>query len=384
MLDDGRYFHGTVVVKKILDLLALHKMNRFHWHLTEDQGWRIEIKKYPKLTELGSKRKQTQIGGFLSKKRDGQPHGGFYTQLEIKEIVEYAADRFITIIPEIEMPGHAQAAIAAYPEFSCTGGPFEVSDHFGIHKDVFCPGKEGTFQFYQDVIDEVVALFPSEVFHIGGDETPKARWKTCPDCQRRIQQEKLTDEAQLQVYFTNRMEKYLASKGKRLMGWNEILGKGLSPKAIAQYWTGPPSRILPDLQQGREMVMSAFRYVYIDHWYEFTSLEKAYSYEPIPAELQSQYYKNVLGLETTMWSEWVPTLKRLEYQSFPRTCAYAEIGWSAKDGRDYKGFMNRLEKLLPRLDKLGVQYAPKKDWNPSKLRQLLGLATLPIAPKGGW
>jgi hexosaminidase len=383
MLDEGRHFHGKDTVKRMLDIMALLKFNTLHWHLTEDQGWRIEIKKYPKLTEIGSKRTNTQINGYISHKKSNQPHSGFYTQADIKEIVQYAADRYITIIPEIDMPGHAQAALAAYPELSCTGGPFEVSTHFGIHKEVYCPGKEAVFDFLQHVIDEIMLLFPSKIVHIGGDEVPKARWNDCPDCQKRMKNEKISNAHNLQVYFTNRIARYIQEKGWHVIGWNEILGESLSSHVMCQFWKGKHQTKLENLRNGRKMVMSDFPYVYLDHWYNFTSLSKAYRYEPIPSDLESQYWSNILGIEACMWTEFVPTRRRLEWQTFPRLIAFAEVGWSQKKSKNFISFKERLSSFLKILDKWNVNYAKENEVEPSKFKQKISIFTLVFAPRGG-
>ncbi len=272
MLDEGRHFQGRETVLQTLDLMALHKLNIFHWHLTEDQGWRIEIKKYPRLTEIGSKRLGTR-NGFTAGKHDCIPHGGFYTQAQVREIVAYAAKRYITIVPEVEMPGHSVAALAAYPELSCTGGPFEVATHFGIFPDIYCAGKEATFVFLQDVLDELLELFPSPYIHIGGDEAPKKRWKECPDCQRRIRDEGLKDVHALQVYFTNRIAAYLDSKGRHTLGWNEILQDGLAESAVVQFWARGRKRLLEAIRtKHRPTVMSSCFSTYLDYAYKPDSL----------------------------------------------------------------------------------------------------------------
>jgi hexosaminidase len=374
MMDEGRHFHGTDTMLRTLDLMAMQKLNVLHWHLTEDQGWRIEIKRYPKLTEIGSKRKGTARGWFGG--HDGIPHGGFYTQDEIKEIIAYAAERHITIVPEIEMPGHSLAALAAYPELSCTGGPFEVSCRFGPTWDIYCAGKEQVFTFLQNVLDEVVALFPSSFIHIGGDEAPKARWKKCPNCREQIKQEGLRDAHELQVYFTNRIAAYLDSHGRRAMGWNEILQKGLVKSAVVQYWVGKRKPVIEAIKHGRDVVMSSFWRAYLDHSYSFTSLSKAYKYEPVFPELDEQDEQHVLGLEAPMWTEMVPNRARLDYQTYPRLTALAETGWSPREKRDFKDFQRRLGAFLPRLDELGVRYARGKDVEPPWYKQLFGPLTI--------
>jgi hexosaminidase len=375
MLDEGRHFHGKQTVLRTLDLMSLQKLNMLHWHLTEDQGWRVEIERYPRLTEVGSQRKGT-ARGFMGE-HDGVPHGGFYSQEEIKEIVAYAAKHHITIVPEIEMPGHSLAALAAYPELSCTGGPFEVACRFGIMEDIYCAGKEETFTFLQNVLDEVMALFPSPFIHIGGDEAPKKRWKECPACQRRIRQGGLKDEHALQVYFTNRIAKYLASHGRRLVGWNEILAQGLDASAVAQYWMRNRKAFIKAIRDGRQAVISSYLYAYLDHSYSLTPLSKAYHFEPIFRELDARAARNVLGLEALMWTEFVSTRARLDYQTYPRLTAFAETGWTPKEKKDFKDFQQRLAVFMRRLNEFGVGYARGREVEPGWLRQLFGIFTIP-------
>ena len=376
MLDEGRHFHGKVTVLLTLDLMALQKLNVLHWHLIEDQGWRIEIKKYPKLTEVGSQRAGTSKT-MLGKQHDRIPHSGFYTQDEIREIVAYAAERRITIVPEIEMPGHSLAALASYPELSCTGGPFEVATHFGIFPDIYCAGKETVFSFLHEVLDEILELFPSPYIHIGGDEAPKKRWKGCPDCQRRIREEGLKGEHALQFYFTNRIAAYLDSKGRYVMGWNEILQDGLVKSAVVQFWLRGREHLLEAIRTGkRSVVMSSYLDTYLDHSYKLMPLSRAYGYEPVPADLDENNAGSILGLEFPLWSEWVPNRARLDYQTYPRLTAMAETGWTPKDKKDFKDFLRRLESLLGRLDLLGVRYAPLKDAEPPKFKQWFGIFSI--------
>ncbi|HEY5270204.1 MAG TPA: beta-N-acetylhexosaminidase [Anaerolineales bacterium] len=376
MLDEGRHFQGKETAMLTLDLMALQKLNVLHWHLTEDQGWRIEIKKYPKLTKIGSQR-TGMSKTFLGKQHDGIPHSGFYAQDEIREIVAYAAERHITIVPEVEMPGHSLAALASYPELSCTGGPFEVATHFGIFPDIYCAGKETVFTFLQEVLDEILELFPSPFIHIGGDEAPKKRWKGCPDCQRRIREVGLKDEHALQVYFTNRIAAYLDSKGRHVMGWNEILQDGLVKGAVVQFWRRGHQRLLDAIRnEKRAVVMSTYLDAYLDHSYRLMPLSRAYRYEPVPAELDENETGNILGLEFPLWSEWVLNRARLDYQAYPRLTAMAETGWTPKDKKDFKDFHRRLEKFLTRLDRLGVRYAPLNDAEPPKVRQWFGIFTI--------
>jgi hexosaminidase len=375
MLDEGRHFHGKQTVLRALDLMALQKLNILHWHLTEDQGWRIEIERYPRLAEVGSQRKGTARG--FTGKNEGVPHGGFYSQEEIGEIVAYAAERHITIVPEIEMPGHSLAALAAYPELSCTGGSFEVACRFGIFEDIYCAGKEETFTFLQNVLDEVISLFPSPFIHIGGDEAPKKRWKACPDCQRRIRQEGLKDEHALQVYFTNRIASYLAAHGRRLMGWNEILAQGLDGSAVPQYWMRNRKALVAAIWGGRQAVISSYLYAYLDHSYSLTPLSKAYHFEPVFSELDDQAARNILGLEALMWTEFIPNRERLDYQTYPRLTAFAETGWTPKEKKDLKDFQQRLAIFTLRLDEFEVGYARGRDVEPGWLKRLFGIFTIP-------
>jgi hexosaminidase len=376
MLDEGRHFHGRETVLRTLDLMALQKLNVFHWHLTEDEGWRIEIKKYPKLTGIGSRRAGTSYD-FTGGEHNGIPHGGFYTQAEIREIVAYAAERHIIIVPEVEMPGHALATLAAYPELSCTGGPFEVGTHFGIYPDIFCAGKEATFSFLKNVLDEVLDLFPSPTVHIGGDEAPKKRWKACSDCQRRIREEGLKDEFALQVYFTNRIAAYLDSKGRRAMGWNEILQAGLAKNAVVQFWARGRAQLLQALRNDRRaIVMSTYLDAYLDHAYSLMPLSRAYHYEPVPKELDEKDTLSILGPEFPLWTEWVPDRLRLEYQAYPRLTAMAETAWTPKERKDLADFRRRLPGFLARLDLLGVRYAPMDEVEPGWIKQLFGIFSI--------
>jgi hexosaminidase len=372
-LDVGRHMFPPEFIKKYIDLLAHHKYNRFHWHLTEDQGWRIEIKKYPKLQEVGAYRKETVIGHAGTATRgdkkdfDGKRYGGFYTQDEVKEIVQYAADRYVTIIPEIELPGHALAALSAYPELGCTGGPYEAATTWGVFDDVFCAGKEGTFEFLQGVLDEVITLFPGEYVHIGGDECPKTRWKTCPNCQKRIKNEKLHDEHELQSYFIQRVEKYLNSKGKRIIGWDEILEGGLAPNATVMSWRGEEGGIAA-AKQNHDVIMTPGNWCYFDHYQDttkseplaiggFTPVREVYGYEPIPSQLSVAEAKHILGAQANVWTEYIPTSDHVEYMVYPRASAMAEVLWSPKSARDYDGFLARMKTHLKRLDEWNVNYA---------------------------
>jgi hexosaminidase len=377
MLDEGRHFLGKDIVLRTLDLMALQKLNIFHWHLTEDQGWRIEIKKYPLLTKVGANREGT--GAMLMGRHDGIPHGGFYTQAEIKEIVSYAADRHILIVPEIEMPGHSTAALASYPSLSCTGGPFEVATRFGIFPDIYCAGKDSTFTFLQDVLSEVLELFPSPYLHIGGDEAPKARWMKCPDCQRRIRQQALKDEHELQVYFTNRIITWLAKQGRKVIGWNEILQDGLRKDAVAQFWLGSKEKLISEIRDhGRDVIVSTYLSTYLDHSYALTSLKDAYDFEPVFPELSEKESSHILGLEPPLWTEWVQNKQRMDFQIYPRLTAFAETAWSAREGKYYKEFQTRLNGFLHRLDALGVEYAGERDVKPNFFSRLFKMWSIAI------
>lgn len=342
-LDVCRHFFPVEFVKKYIDILAMYKMNRFHWHLTEDQGWRIEIKKYPKLTEIGAWRKD----------ENGNLYGGFYTQEQIKDIIDYAKKKYITIIPEIEMPGHSLAALASYPQFSCTGGPFEVLNHWTITKDVYCAGNDSTFIFLQNILSEVMDLFPSDIIHIGGDEVPKDRWKECPKCQARIKTENLKDEHELQSYFIQRIEKFVNSKGKKIIGWDEILEGGLAPNALVMSWRGIAGGIAA-AKQKHFVVMSPGTHCYFDHYQAlqnepkaiggYTTLEKVYSFEPVPSELNEEEAKYILGAQANVWTEYIETTDHVEYMLLPRLIALSEVVWSDKNSRNLDDFLYRIKK----------------------------------------
>ncbi len=354
-LDVGRHFFGKKFVEEYIDLISRYKFNVFHWHLTEDQGWRIEIKKYPKLTSVGSWRKET-LG-------DGQPHGGFYTQDEIREVVAYARQRFVTIVPEIEMPGHSTAAIAAYPELSCTGGPFEVQTKWRVFEDVYCAGNDRTFEFLQDVLTEVMDLFPGQFIHIGGDECPKTRWKVCPRCQARIKAEGLAGEHELQSYFIRRIEKFLNAHGKRLVGWDEILEGGLAPNATVMSWRGIDGGIAA-ASSGHDVVMSPTSNCYFDYYQGLTGetgaignylpLDRVYSYEPVPPGLTPDRVRHILGAQGNVWTEYIPDARKAEYMAFPRACAMSEVVWSAPGRRDFRDFSARMAGQYERLVARGV------------------------------
>ncbi|WP_455658910.1 beta-N-acetylhexosaminidase [Phocaeicola faecalis] len=382
MLDGCRHFASVDYIKKFIDILAMHKMNTFHWHLTDDQGWRIEIKKYPKLTEVGSKRSETMIDYFYTHypfKYDGKPHGGFYTQEEIKDVVAYAKSRYVTVIPEIELPGHALAAIAAYPELSCTpDSTYEVAKLWGVFDQVFCP-TDTLFSFLEGVMDEVVELFPGEYIHIGGDECPKNAWEECSHCQKLIRElglkedavpnpidgKKHTKEEKLQSYIVGRIEKYLNTKGRNIIGWDEILEGGLAPNATVMSWRGVEGGVNA-AKAGHDAIMTPNPYAYLDHYQEdpeiapvtiggYNTLKKTYSYNPVPTDADSLVKRHIIGLQANCWSEYMPTEDRRDYQIFPRLMAIAETGWTPMDRKDFHSFCERMEEDFERLDILGVK-----------------------------
>ncbi len=380
--DVSRHFFDVSFVKQYIDYLALHKFNTFHWHLTDDQGWRIDIKKYPKLTSVGGWRNGTIIGRYPGKGNDSIRYGGYYTQEQIKEVVKYAANRFITVIPEIEMPGHASAAIAAYPELSCFpeedtkiakgtawAGPTngkQVQQAWGVFDDIFCAGKDETFHFLEGVLDEVVELFPSKYIHIGGDEAPKTHWKSCTKCQQRIKDLGLKDEHGLQSYFIQRMEKYLNSKGKQIIGWDEILEGGLAPNATVMSWQGEKGGI-EAAKQKHDVVMTPGNWCYFDHsqsrnedsvtFGAYTPIEEVYSYDPVPAQLNAEEAKHILGAQANLWTEYIKNTLKVEYQLFPRIAAMSEVVWTAKEKRDSADFERRLQQQFKRYDMWGVNYS---------------------------
>ncbi len=382
MLDVSRHFFDADYVKKFIDLLALHKINTFHWHLTEDQGWRIEIKKYPRLTEVGGCRNGTIIGHHPGTGNDGKKYCGYYTQEEIKDIVQYAANRFITIIPEIELPGHSSAAIAAYPQLSCfpdeptkpaknvtwygDSTTKHVQQSWGVYEDVYCPS-EFTFNFLQDVLDEVTALFPSKYIHIGGDECPKDAWKRSEFCQNLIKEKGLKDEHGLQSYFVGRIEKYLNSKGKAIIGWDEILEGGLAPNATVMSWRGEKGGI-EAAKQKHDVIMTPNSYAYFDHSQRknedslviggYLPLEKVYGYEPIPKELNADENHYVLGAQANLWTEYMESPSKIEYMAFPRIAALSEVLWSKKENKSWTGFKKRIPTQFKRYDLWNVNYYP--------------------------
>ncbi|MET4727727.1 hexosaminidase [Lysobacter enzymogenes] len=365
-LDVGRHLFPLDFIKRYLDQMARYKLNTFHWHLTDDQGWRLEIKRYPKLTGVGAQRKETVVGRNIDPYvGDGKPYGGFYTQEQAREIVAYARARHITVIPEIEMPGHALAALAAYPELACTPGPFEVGTNWGVYDDIFCP-KEATFEFLQNVLDEVVAIFPAPYVHIGGDEAPKTRWKASAEAQAVMRREGLKDEHELQSYFIRRMEKFLHTRGKRIIGWDEILEGGLAPDATVMSWRGEAGGIAA-AQQGHDVIMTPTQCCYFDYgqgpaaqeqWNlgGELSLDKVYAYDPVPAALSAAQARHVLGVQGNVWTEHLKTAAMVEYMAFPRLLALAEVAWTPQAQRAWPDFQRRLGGQFARLDRDAVGY----------------------------
>ena len=354
-LDVSRHFFPVAFVEKYIDLLAFHKMNMFHWHLTDDQGWRIEIERYPRLTEIGAWRLES----------DGRRYGGFYTQAEIRRIVQYAAERFVTVVPEIELPGHASAALAAYPEYSCTAGPFPVATTWGVFDDVYCVGQDATFAFLENVLDEVATLFRGEYIHIGGDECPKVRWRAHDLCQKRKKDIGLKDEDDLQSYFVSRIARHLRSLGKRVVGWDEILDGGAPEGATIMAWRGVEKGV-EAARAGHAVVMCPMSHCYFDHYQSLdgepkaigghTPLEKVCGFEPVPAGLPADLSQQIVGAQGNVWTEYMPDERHVEYMVFPRLCALAEVLWTPPDRRSPSAFLKRLRPHLDRLERWPVNY----------------------------
>jgi hexosaminidase len=365
-LDVGRHVFPVAFIKRYLDLMALHKLNHFHWHLTEDQGWRLEIKKYPLLAEISAWRSSSPIPANR-RQSDGRPYGGFYTQDEVREIVAYAAERHITVVPEIEMPGHTEAVLAAYPELGCTGGPYEVATTWGIKKEVFCAGNDAVFTFLENVLLEVMELFPSKMIHIGGDECLKDRWKECPKCQARIKAEGLKDEHELQSYFIHRMEAFLNKHGRMIIGWDEILEGGLAPNATVMSWRGVQGGI-EAARLGHNVIMTPNTALYFDYYQSrdrdneppaiggYLPLETVYGYDPVPEDFTAEQAAYILGAQGNVWTEYINSTKGVEYMAFPRATALAEVVWSPPVARDYTHFMARLRSFTRILDAMQVNY----------------------------
>ena len=374
MLDCCRHFIPFEDVKKYIDIMAYHKLNTFHWHLTEDQGWRIEIKKYPLLTEIGSKREDTLVNHLREKEEnrvyDGHPHSGFYTQEQARELVAYAAARQITVIPEIEMPGHAEAALASYPYLGCRQTGYETLPVWGVNPEVFCMGRETTFKFFEDVLDEICEIFPGEYIHIGGDECPRDRWKECPDCQRRMKEEGLTEVGQLQGYQLKRVEKYLNAKGRHIIGWDEILESGATPTATVMSWRGPQGGVKA-AKMGNKVVMAPNNYFYLDYYQTadpeankeplgiggYVSLEKCWSFDPFD-QLTEKEKSYIYGIQANTWTEYMRGIDRVQFMDLPRFCALSAVSWH-KDAQTYPEFLAKVkDSMLKLYQYYGLIYAP--------------------------
>ncbi|MCG3149641.1 MAG: Beta-hexosaminidase [Verrucomicrobiae bacterium] len=373
MVDVARHFFTKDEIKHFLDVMAAHKLNVFHWHLVDDQGWRIEIKRYPKLTELAAWRNSIGFGldpGASRNYRADGRYGGFYTQAEIREIVAHAASQHITIVPEIEMPGHSSAALTAHGELTCSGNPCTTNQDGGIFHGIFCAGKEAPFEFLQNILTEVIELFPGQYIHIGGDEVPKDNWKKCPHCQQRMRNEGLQNEEELQSYFIRRVEKFINAQGRRLIGWDEILEGGLAPNATVMSWRGVAGGIAA-ATAGHDVVMTPFTHCYFDFYQGkvgqpkaiggYIPLEKVYEFEPVVPEIPAEKTHHVLGGGANLWTEYMPNYGHLQYMTYPRACALAEVLWSPKESRDFAGFQTRLARHTKLLDALGVKYARTLD-----------------------
>ena len=374
-LDVSRHFFGIDVVKEYLDIMALHNMNTFHWHITDDQGWRIEIKKYPKLAQLGSQRKHTVIGRNMGV-YDDTPYGGYFTQDEAREVVQYAKDRYITVIPEVDMPGHMLGALKAYPELGCTGGPYETEGRWGVFEDILCAGNEQTYQFINDVLDELMDIFPSQIFHIGGDEAPRERWEKCPKCQQRIRElglkgdGKYAAEAKLQGYFTNRVENYLISKGRRIIGWDEILEGDVNASAMIMSWRGVKGG-LEAAEKGHDVVMAPTSHGYFDYYQTnpedwnnptlfkaYLPMERVYSLDPSPDSLSVVAKKHIIGAQANIWTEYIAYKNLLEYQMLPRAAAMSEVQWVMPKQKNYGEFLERERQMLNIYQLYNYTYCP--------------------------
>lgn len=402
-LDVGRHFFSLEFVKKYIDLLALHNMNTFHWHLTEDQGWRMEIKKYPKLTEVGAYRNRTLVGYWGSGEYDNTRYGGFYTQEEMKEVVEYARERYITVVPEVDLPGHMLAALAAYPELGCTGGPYEVSPDWGVFEDVLCVGNDKTLEFLEDVMTEVMEIFPSKYIHIGGDEAPRTRWKSCPKCQARIKAEGLkadgehSAEDRLQSYCMRHVETFLNNHGRQIIGWDEILEGDVAPNATVMSWRGSTGGITA-AQMGHDVIMTPNTHCYFDYYQAtevkdeplaiggFIPVEKVYSLNPTDG-LTEEQAKHVLGAQANLWTEYIASTEYVEYMVLPRMAALAEVQWTSSDKKDFRDFISRMTNLLAFYQRDGLNYAKhiydiKAEFMPDTEKKALSvvLSTLDNAP----
>ena len=373
MLDCSRHFFPAKFVKEYIDLLALHNMNRFHWHLSDDQGWRFEVPGYPRLTEVGSKRAQTVLG-HNSELEDGVPYGGYYTDDEIRDIVKYAAERYITIVPEVDMPGHMMAALAAYPELGCTGGPYKTGEFWGVYKDILCAGNEKVYTFIEKTLDHICELFPGEYIHIGGDESPRVRWEKCPKCQALIAKEGLKDsdgftkEARLQGYFAKRVQRYLEKKNRKVIGWDELLECDVDTTATIMSWRGaePGAK---GAKLGHDIIMSPNSALYFDHYQSketgseppaiggFSDVANVYNMEPVPAELASSVKAHIKGVQANVWTEYIPYTNQVEYMVLPRMAALSEVQWLQPSKKNFDAFKNRMDGLRHIYELYGYNYA---------------------------
>lgn len=383
LIDEARHFFGVQAIMRIIELMSLHKLNVLHWHLTDDSGWRIEIKKYPLLTEIGAKRSQSQINGWWGVDGDGIPHSGYYTQEQIREVVAFAAERGVSILPEIDMPAHFAAAFAAYPWLACRDIKRDVPWYFGgevpIREGVkdwnrsACIGNPDTMRFICDVLDEISELFPFPYFHIGGDEVPTEEWKKCPKCKELMKREGLKDVDEMHAWFNNKVQEYLLGKGKRLIGWNEVLkGDNLDRSVIAQYWVPKLDRnVVKHIKLGGEVLMSKHQYFYFDHDYAVNPMRRTYEFEPYISGVKPKHRASILGIEGAVWTEWIPDMYKLEFMLFPRMAAQSEAGWSSGK-RDWKEFLKRVKAFEPILDAFGVNYAEEEIYagKPNLFRKL--------------
>lgn len=371
MLDCARHFFPVADIKKMIDAAALFKLNLFHWHLTEDQGWRIEIDQYPELVTIGSVREYTRFGKVL----EPGVYSGHYTKDEIREIIAYCKERGIDVVPEFEIPGHASAILAAYPEFSCSGEPVKVKTGGGIFPDILCAGKEAVYTFIERVLDEYIELFPYDKIHLGGDEAPKGNWRACPDCQAKMQAEGLQSENALQVYMMNRVAQYLAGKGKTAVVWNDAIKDTAVDSSVAiQYWMGDKAATVAHVQQGGDVILSDFSSYYLDYSYGQTPLKKTYAYDPAAQVFAIEGAGRILGVEAPLWAEYIPDLTQLAHMGFPRLAAMAETGWTFSQNKHQAGFERRVKQVLPMLAEFGLNWAPQQLWNIKGVKKVADLA----------
>lgn len=373
MLDCSRHFFPTKFVKKYIDMIALHSMNRLHWHISDDQGWRFEVPGYPRLTEVGSKRAQT-VTGHNSELEDGTPYGGYYTDAEIRDIVKYATERYVTIVPEVDMPGHMMAALAAYPELGCTGGPYKTGEFWGVYRDILCAGNEKVYTFIEKTLDHICDLFPGQYIHIGGDESPRVRWEKCPKCQAKIAEQGLTDkdgmskEARLQGYFAKRVQKYLENKGRKIIGWDELLGCDVDSTATIMSWRGAEPGA-QGAKLGHDIIMSPNNALYFDHYQSkdtgseppaiggFSDVANVYNLEPVPAELAPSVKAHIKGVQANVWTEYIPYTNQVEYMVLPRMAALSEVQWLQPSEKNFEAFKKRVDSLRHIYELYGYNYA---------------------------